>query len=218
MHPVKRRRFRRAHIAADVFELIVGKRGDASIAFDSGFERREPRRRGGRRTQMFEPVFDPLHRCTGLARREAHQHDIREHRLLHAEAAARIARRLVTQTVRGHVERHRHHRVQRERPHEIRRDVVAFVARQILRDHHAAFDRRARVARIMRDDFHAMRRSFECGFRLAIVKAPVADHIRADAFVQERRVVLRRLLDRRDWIEHRVFDLDQVERIFSERA
>ncbi len=55
--------------------------------------------------------------------------------------------------------------VQRERPHEIRRDVIAFVASKILGDHHAAFDRRTRIARIVRDELHAMRCFFERGFR-----------------------------------------------------
>ena len=49
--------------------------------------------RGGRGGQVLEPVFDPFHRRAGLARRQAHQHHVREHRLLDAEAAAGVARR-----------------------------------------------------------------------------------------------------------------------------
>ena len=187
-------------------------------AFDGRFDRRNTRRRRCRRAQVFEPVLDPLHRRARLARREAHQHDIRKHGLLHAEAAAGIARRLVTQAIGRHVQRHRHHGVQRERPHEIRRDVVAFVARKILGDDHAALDRRAGVARIMRDQLHAMRRALEGRFRLAVAEMPVADDVAADAFVQHRRVVLRGLFDRRHGIEHRVVDLDQIERVFRERT
>lgn len=158
-----------------------------------------------------------FHRRARLTRCEAHQHDIGKHRLLHAEAAARIARRLVTQTIRRHIERHRHHGVQRKRTHEIRGDVVAFVARQILRDHHAAFDRRTRIARVVRDQLHPMRRLFKRCLRIAVAEMPVADHVRADAVVQHRRIVPDRLFDRCHRIEHRVFDLDEIERIFRKR-
>ncbi|MGF6746000.1 hypothetical protein OKW36_001636 [Paraburkholderia sp. MM5482-R1] len=120
----------------------------------------------------------------------------------------------MTQTVRGNVERHRHDGVQRKRSHEIGCDVIAFAARQILGDDHAAFDRRARVARIVRDELHAMRRVFERGFRFAIAETPVADHVAADALVQHRRIAPHRLFDGRDRIEHRVVDLDEVERVF----
>ena len=83
---------------------------------------------------MFEAVLDPFHRTAGRPRRHCHQHDIGEHALLDAEAAAGIGRRAQAQAIAPHFQRARHHRVQAERPHEIRQHVVGVLARVVFGD------------------------------------------------------------------------------------
>ncbi len=165
---------------------------------------------------MFESVLHPLDRRAGLAGRQAHQHRVRKHRLLDAKAAAGIARGLVAQPVGRHLERHRHHRMQRERPHEIGGDVVAFVTGQELGNHHAAFDRRAGVARIVRGQRDPVRRGGKGGLWLAVAEVAVAHHIGAYAGMQDGRIVGQRSLDRYHRRQHAVIHPHQVERVFGQ--
>ena len=92
---------------------------------------------------MFEPVFHPFHWCAGLARCQAHHDDVGEDGLLYAEAAARVAWYAVTQLVARHLQCHRHDGMQRERPHEIGENVIAFIAWQMLGDDDATLHRSA---------------------------------------------------------------------------
>ena len=101
---------------------------------------------------MFEPVLDPFHRPPGSARRGGDQHDIGKHALLDAEAAAGIRRRSQPQPIAGHLQRPRHHRMDAERPLEIREHIIAVLARIVFGDHAVGFDRRAGIARIANVD------------------------------------------------------------------
>ena len=92
--------------------------------------------------EMFDPVLDPLHRPPGDLRRDRGQHHVGKHRELDAEAAAAIRRDAQAHLGAGHPQRLRHHRMGRERPLEIRGDVVALVVRMIFGDDDVALHRR----------------------------------------------------------------------------
>ena len=158
VHAVERRRLGRAQVARR-------PRRPGRSARRARGRPRPPRPRSSVRravadvaaSEVLEAVLDPLHRRAGLARRQAHQDNVGKHRLLHAEAAAGVAGIAVAQPVGRHLEREGHHRVQRERAHEIGGDVVAGIAGKVLGDHHPALDRRARVAREARRQRHTVR-------------------------------------------------------------
>lgn len=116
----------------------------------------------------------------------------------------------MAQLVAGHAQRHRHDRMQGERPHEVGADVVAFFVRQVFGDHHRSFDRGAGVARVLSLDLDHMGRLGKSGLRVAIAEMAVADDVGTDAFVQDGGAVADRVIDRGDGWQRRVRDLDQV--------
>ncbi len=159
---------------------------------------------------MFQAVLHPLHRRPRLARGEAQRDHVGKHRLFHSEAAAGIARDAQAQLRGRHLERQRHDRVQGERAHEVRQDVVALVAGEMLSDYHGALDRRAGVARVAHVETNAVRRGRKRGIGIAVCEAAIAHDVRADSFVQDRRVRRDRRFDLDHGMKRFVVDLDQL--------
>ena len=206
MHPVEGGRLGRAKVGAHLVDLVVAQRQDAAVGVHCGLDLGGARGGAGGGGQVLDPVLDPLDRRAGLARGQAHQHRDRKHRLLDAEAAARVARYAVAQLVGRYLQRQCHHRVQRERPHEVGDHVIGAVGRQPLGDRHAAFDRCARVARIACCQPHHVRGAREGRFRLAIAEAALADDIAARFRMQQRRIGGQRGVDRHHRRQRRVLD------------
>ena len=138
---------------------------------------------------MLEPVFHPFHRGAGLARRQPHQHHIGKHALLDAEAATGIRRRAQPQPIAGHVQRPRHHRMQRIGALKIGQNVVHTGGRLILAHHHIAFDRGAGVARKAHLDGDPVVGVLERLVRIAVAEVAFVDHVAAHRLVQHRRVL-----------------------------
>ena len=114
----------------------------------------------------------------------------------------------------GNPQRQRHHRMQRERTLEVGQHVVA-VLPEVFGHDDEPLDRGARIARIAHRDRHPVRGARERSVGVAVAKAPVAHHVRADVAVQQRCAGR----GRGDRIDHRVelavLDLDPFERVFG---
>ena len=165
---------------------------------------------------MLKPVLDPFHRPAGGARRDPHQHDIGKQALLHAEAAAGIRRRTQPETVARHLQRARHHRVQAERPHEIREHVIGVLGRVVFGDQPVGLDRRTGIARIADRHRHAARGIGKRAFRIAVAEQSLAREVRAKAVVQHRLRWIERGQRVDNCGQRLVVDLDQVERVLGE--
>ena len=189
VHAIEGGRLRRAQIAAAVVDLVVAQGGDAAVRVHRRLHVRHPVGGAGRGLQMLQPVLHPFHRGAGLARRQAHQHHIAEHALLDAEAAAGVRRRAQPQPVAGHVQRPRHHRMQRVGALEVGKDVVDAGGRLVLAHHHVALDGGAGVAREPHLDGNPMLRLLEGFFRIAVAEVALVDHVAAHRLVQHRRVL-----------------------------
>ena len=148
---------------------------------------------------MLEPVLDPFHRPPAGSRGHAHQHDVREHALLDAEAAAGIGRRAQPEAIARHFQRARHHGMQTERPHEIREHVIGVLARIVFGDDPVGFHRRAGIARIADGDRDRGARIGEGALGIAVAEAAFTDEIGAQALVQDRF----RRFERSERIDHR---------------
>ena len=215
VHAVERRRLGRAQVGADLVELVVAQGEDAAVLVHRRLDRRPAGGRRGGGEEVLEAVLDPLDRRTGLARGQAHQHRIGEHRLLDAEAAARVAGHAVAQLVAGHLERERHHRVQRERAHEVGHDVVAAVIGPMLGDDDTALDRRAGVARVAHGQGDPARRAREGLVGRAIAEATIGDDVAADRFMQDHCRLVDRGVDLDERRQGCVVDLDEVESVLG---
>ena len=143
VHAIERGRLRRAQMCAAILKLIEGERRDPAIAIDGRLERGDAVGRRNRGAEMLQPVFDPLHRPSGRARRGGDEHDVGKDRLLDAEAAARIRRRAQPQAIAGDLQRPGHHRMQAERALEIGEDVVGVLGGVVFGDDAIGLDRRA---------------------------------------------------------------------------
>ena len=219
VHAVESGRLGGAQVGADIVALVPAQRGDAAVGLHRGFDVRQPRGGRGRRGQVFEPVLDPLHRrAAGLLRGQAHQHHIGQHGLLHAEAAAAVARQLVAQLVGRHAEGQRHHRMQAERAHEVAGDFIALAAGQAFGDDDSAFDGRAAVARVVHRQRDATVCRGEGGVGVAIAEAAIADDVAAHGLVQHGGASIAGGFD----VHHRrqglVVGAQQVERVFGDVA
>ena len=184
MHAVERRWLGGAQIGPAIFELVPVERGHDAIVTDCGGERRHPVGGRGRGHEMLAPLLNPLYRPSGLARGDRHQHDIGEDRVLDAEAATGVRRRLQAQPVRRHVERHRHYRLHRQRPLEIGGHLVHALARQIFGDHHKPLDRAAGIARVSGRDRDPVCRGGKSGFGIAVAERAVADDVAPERRMQ----------------------------------
>ena len=163
---------------------------------------------------MLQPILDPFHRASRLARGEEHRDDVGENGLLGAEAPTGILRAAQPQPRAGNPQRPRHHRMQRERALEVGQHVVAVVP-EVFGHDDEPLDRRARIARIAHRDRHPVRGARERSVGVAVAEAPVAHDVRADVAVQQRCAGR----GRGDRIDHRVelavLDLDPFERVFG---
>ena len=107
--------------------------------------------------------------------------------------------------------------MQREGAHEVGQDVVAFLARQVLGQHHAAFDGGAAVARIADGGSHRAHAGLgECRFRLAVAEGAVGHHVAADRLVQGDAAGVQRLLDGDDRGQRLVLHADAFERVLGQ--
>ena len=211
MHPIERGGLRRSQVGPDLVGLVVSERQDAPLWRHRGFNVRQTSGGGGCRTQMFEPVFHPFHRCAGLAGCQAHHDDVGENSLLYAEATARVARYAVAQLVARHLQRHRHDRMQGERSHEIGEDVIALIARQVLGDDNTTLHRSACVSRVMnRGADGANTRRVERRLWVTISERPVRDDVGAHGFMQHRRRLRERLFNLQDHGQWLILDLNEV--------
>ena len=163
---------------------------------------------------MLQPILDPFHRTSNLARGEAHRDDVREDGLFDAEAPTGIPRAAQPQPRAGNPQRPRHHRMQRERTLEVGQHVIAVVP-EVFGHDDEPLDRGARIARIAHRDRHPVRGARECSVGVAVAEAPVAHDVRADFAVQQRCAGRRRggRIDHR--VELAVLDLDPFERVFG---
>ena len=174
-----------AQVCAAVIELIPAQRSERAVPGDRRFKRRDPVGRRGRGEQMLQPILDPFDRTSRLARGEAHRDDVREDRLLDAEASAGIPRAAQPQPRARNPQRQRHHRMQRERTLEVGQDVVA-VLPEVLGDHDEPLDRRTCVARITHRDRRPVLGACERGVGIAVAEVSIAHDVRADVAVQQR--------------------------------
>ena len=215
VHAVERRRLGGAQIGAAIFELVpIERRDDAVFIYGRG-QCRDPVRRRGRGRQMFEPCLDPFDRPPGFARRQRHQHDVRKDRVLRPKAAAGIGRRFEAQPVPRNPERQRHDRVHRQGPLEIRGDLVSILTGQVLGDHDKGFERRAGIARIAGRDRNAVRRHAERRRGIAIAKGAVADDVRTDGRMQQRRIRQSGGFGIEDGRQRPILDRDPFERVLG---
>jgi len=215
VHAVERRRLGCAQIGAAILQLVPGEGSDDAVPIDCSRHGGHPvgRRRGG--GEVLEPALDPFDRPLGFARRQSQQHDIGEHGVLGAEAAARMRRRAKAQPIARDTERHCHDRVHRERALEIRGDFVGRLARQVFGDHDKAFERTGGISRVAGGDQDSMRCCGKSRVRVAVAKRAVADDVRADVREEQRRIRSGRFLgvnDRRQWS---ISDGDALQRILG---
>ena len=157
---------------------------------------------------MLQAVLDPAHGDAELARREAHQDDVREDRGLDPERAARVGRRDQAQLRAGEAERAGRDRVQRERALEVRPRGERALGGVPVRDDAVALDRRAAPAREAEALAHD-----EVGFRERGVDVAVVERAVGDACVG-----LDRGLRVEHGLERLVLDLDQLEGVLGEVA
>ena len=213
MVAVERRGLRRLQIGAAVLQLIEAERRDAAVGLHGRLDPRHPVGRGVGRQQVLQPVLDPLDRACGLPRRERHGDDVREDRLLDAEAAARIGHGPQPEPGPRHLERPRHDRMQRHRPLEVGEHVVDAFAGVVVGDQAEALDGRARVARVAHRGRDRVRGIGERRLRLAVAERALADEVAAHGLVQHRRVRAERRLGVDDGVERLVAHVDQGERV-----
>jgi len=115
----------------------------------------------------------------------------------------------------GDAERHCHDRVHRKGALEIPSDLVGCFARQVFGNHDKAFERTGGISRVAGGDRNLMRRRGKRRLRVAVAKRAVADDVRGDGWVEQRRIRFGRFLgiyDRRQWP---VSDGDALQRILG---
>ena len=143
MHAVERRRLRRAHVRADIFDRVVAESEQLAVRVEARLELRDTCRRGRARRQMLEPVLRPTHRHAEPPRGEADQDDVGVHCRLDPERAARVAGRDQPQLRAGQPECGCRDGVQRERPLEVGPRCQGSARLVPVADHAVALDRRA---------------------------------------------------------------------------
>ncbi len=88
MHAVERPRHRRAQECTVVLKLIEPQRQNATLFGHRRFDFSDAVRAGACGDEMLDAVLDPFHRTAGNTGGDRHQHHVRKHRQLDAEAAA----------------------------------------------------------------------------------------------------------------------------------
>ena len=216
VHAIERCRLRCTDMRADVLQLIPGEGAHAAVGIDRSLQRRYAVGRGHRSGEMLEAVLDPFHGAAAGTRGDAHQHDVGKHALLDAKAAAGIRRRAQAETIARNFERARHHRMQAERPHEVRQHVVGVLGGIVFGNQAVGFDRRAGVARIADGHRDAPGGVGESALGIAVTEGAFARDVGTQTFMQDR---LRRV-ERGERVNNRgqrlVIDLDKVERVLGE--
>ena len=210
VHPVDRRRHRRAQIGAVIVPVGEPQAGDRAVLHVGGLDPGDPvgRDAGGR--QMLQPVLDPLHRPPRLAGQHAQHDDIGEDRELGAEAAAGIFRAAVAQGGGADAQGQRHHGVDRKRALKIGQHIEAAGLAVGLRHNGVGFHRRDGIARIADGQFRRGVRLGEGLVRLAMHEMAFRDTVGLAARMQERRLGLRRRYRVDDRRQHLVGHLDEV--------
>ena len=215
VHPVDRRRHRRAQIGAVVVPVGEPEPGHRSVRPVGGFDFRDPVGRDARRREMFQPVLDPLDPPARLAREHAQHDDIGEDHQLGAEAAAGILRAAVAQGGGADAQGERHHRVHRKRPLEVGQHVEAAGLAAGLGHDGIGFHRRDGIARVADGQFRRALGFGEGRVRVAVHEMAFRDAVGLAARVQDRRV--RRA--RRDRIDgrgqHVIGHFDEVRRVLG---
>ena len=92
------------------------------------------------------------------------------------------------QPITRNTERHCHDRVHRKGALEIRGDLVGRLTRQVFGDHDKAFERTGGITRVAGRDRDFVGCRGKGRFRVAVTKRAVADDVRADRRVQQRRI------------------------------
>ncbi len=218
VHAVQGCRLRRAQVRTAILHLVPIQRQNAPVRSHRGLQFRVPV--GGRDGpgKVLHPVLDPLHRPVHYPCGGGDQHDVGEHALLYAEAAARVRRRPQPQPVARHSQRAGDDGVNAERPLEVCQHVIRVQPRVVLRHHAVGLDRRAGAAGVVHGDADRMGSLCEGSVGVAVAEAAVAGDVAGEAIVQQRRTGRQgsqRLKHRR---QRSIADLDQVKRILRHIA
>ena len=215
MHPVQRRRHRRAQVGAVVVPVGQPQSGDPALA---GVGRLDPgdavcRGAGGR--QMLQPILDPLDRPSGLAGQDAQHHDVGKDGQLGAEAAAGVPGAAKTQAVGAGAQRPHHDRMQREGALKVGKHVETAGLGDGPRDDRVGFHGGDGIARIGDGHLRCMIGPRECLVRRSVYEVARGYAIGVGLRMQQRRVRLRCLDRIDDGRERPVLDLDRVEGVFG---
>ncbi len=218
VHPVERRRLRRAQIGADIFDLVKVQRQHAGVVRDCSTQGDHPiggRDRGG---QMLQPVLDPLYRAVCNTGANGQQGDIGKDPLFDAKAAARIRRGAQAQTVAGHLQGAGQNRMDRKRPLKIRGDVIGVFVGIVFSQHAIGLDRCAGIAGIADIDLDRTVGGGKGRLGIAIAEVAVGAQIVAHDVMQNGGIFDQCALG----VDHRrkavIVDLDQIGGVFGDIA
>src|SRR5262249_26542288 len=215
VHAIKRRRFGRADMRANVFDLVPRQRVHAAVGVHRSPERGNAVGGRYRRCEVLETILDPFYRAAGNARGDAHQHDVREKTLLDAEAAPGVGRRAQAQAVSRHFQGTRHDGVQAERSHEVGEHVISVFIRVIFGDETVGFDWRAGIAWIADRHRHAMRGLCKHALGVAVADRAFTRDVRTKTLMQEQSLWIERGEGIDDGRQRLVVDLNELQAIFG---
>ena len=184
VHPVERRRLRRADVRPDVLERVVAQAEQLAIGRERRLEAGHASRRMGARRQVLEAILGPADRHAEHARDEAQQDDVHVHGRLDPERAARVGRGQQAQLGGGDPEGGGRDAVQREGSLEVRPRRQAVTAP--VRDDAVALDGRARPPRELEAAFDDDVRSREGLLRGAVREVAL---VHLDLLDRERLVL-----------------------------
>ena len=218
VHPVQRRRHRRAQVGAVVVPVGQPQRGHPAFAGMGGLDPGDAVRRGAGGGEMLQSVLDPLDRPPGSARQDAEHHDPGKDGHLGAEAPAGVLRAAKAQAVGAHAQRPRHDRLQRKGPLEVRQHVEAAGLRDGPRHHRVGLHGGDGAARIDDGQLRHVVGLGEGLVREAVDEVARGDAVRSGLRMQQRRIGRRRLHRIDHGRERPVLDLDRVQGVFGKVA
>ena len=215
VHAIDRRRLGRADVGAKIHHVAVPQAKQFAVFRECRFDLSRAIGGARGRHQVLEAVLGPLYRYTHQARHRCDQHHVGIHRLLDAEAAARIRRRHDAQPVARHIQRTRHQGLQHERALEIRPDRIAIGMRLELRDHPVSLHRRGNRARKTVGVFESAFGAREGIVGVAVFEFALLRYVRARFLEEQRRIRLERVVEVRHARQRFVVDFDQFKGILG---
>ncbi len=218
MHAIDRGRLGRPQIGTHVGDVAKFQADQLAVILERGRDRAGAVARRRCSSQMLGAILDPL---DGISQRAAHrgkQHDIGEHRLLDAEAAAAVGRRDEAQPIAGNLQRAGHQGLQHERALEVGPHGEAIGRLLELGDDAEGFHRRRGVARIGVGELDHAIGLREGAVGIAVAEAAAVDGVRPGLVVQQRRAVGGRVRDAGRRGQRLVVDLDQLAGVLGDVA